>query len=164
MNKTTFIITAAIAALLSTTVAAQDNAGFTGVRGELSAGVVDVKNDRDVEDFRYSGTVGVDAPLGDKFTVGVEGTVANLFTDNGREFGAGARIGYAVNPDFLVYGRAGYARLEDAGNRTLDGLSVGAGTEWRLSENTYLGTQYKYTDFERGVGSHGAYVSVGLRF
>jgi len=158
------LITAAVVALAATPVLAQDNAAFTGVRAELSAGVADIENDRNVEDFRYTGTVGVDAPLGDRFTIGVEGTATNLFDGDGREYGAGARLGYAFNPRTLGYVRAGYARLEDAGNRTLDGLDVGAGVEWRLSERTHLNTQYKYTDFERGVGSHGLHVGVGLRF
>lgn len=163
MNKTLALLAAATA-LLATPVLAQDNAGFTGVRGELTAGVADVRNARSAEDLRYTGTLGVDAPLGDKFTVGVEGTAENVFDSNGRVFGAGARFGYAVNPNTLVFARAGYARLEDAGNRNLDGLAVGAGAEWRLSERSYLTAQYKYTDFERGVGSNGVHVGVGLRF
>lgn len=162
--KNILLIGTAIAAIAGTPVFAQTNAAFTGVRVEVSAGVADVRNDFDVNEFEYAGTLGYDVALGDRFTLGLEGTATNLFDNDGREYGAGARLGYAVNANTLWFARAGYASLEDAGRRTLDGLDLGAGVEGRLTENTRVKFQYNYTDFERDVGSHGLHVGLGYRF
>lgn len=164
MNKTTLI--AAIVALGSLSIApaamAQTNAGFTGVRGEAQVALLDVSKRANADDFTVNGVIGVDAPLGDRFTVGIEGTVDNAL--NKAELGAGARIGYAVNDKYLIFGRAGYARLEDARKHKLDGAAYGAGVEYRISERSFVSAQYRYTDYEQGVGSHGALIGVGIRF
>lgn len=164
MNKTLLTLSAAALLLAAGTASAQTNANFTGIRAEAQAVSRDVSNTRNINDLTYAGTLGVDAPLGDRFTIGAETNVTNLFDDNGREFGVGARLGYAVNEDLLVFARAGYARLDDARSRTLEGLAVGAGAEWSLSEHSFISAQYRYTDFEQGVGSHGALIGIGLRF
>ena len=158
MNKT-LIAVAAVATLLAGTATAQDNAGFTGVRAEAYAGINDFHNARSVNDVSFTGAVGVDAPLGDNFTFGVEGTA-----DTNETYGVGARLGYAVNSDTLVFARAGYDRFDDARTHTLEGLSLGGGVEWRISERSFVSAEYRHTDFDRGVGSHAGLLGVGIRF
>lgn len=162
--KNFVLAAAAVAVLTAGTASAQSNDNFLGVRGELHAGAADVRNARDVEELRYGVTVGVDAPLGDRFTLGVETEASNVFDNDGRELGVGARLGYAATDNVLLYGRAGYVNLDDARRHTLDGLALGAGAEWRLGERSFVSTEYRYTDFNQNVDSHGVRVGLGVRF
>jgi len=159
--KTTLLIALASIALVTPAVA-QDNAGFVGVRAELAAGVAEV--DRfNANDVAYSATLGVDAPFDDRWTIGAETTVSNVF-ENHREWGVAGRLGYALSPNTLVFGRVGYARFDDARDLTREGLALGAGVEHRLSERTFINAQYRYTDFDQGDGAHGALIGFGYRF
>ncbi len=161
--RNTLLTAVAVATLaIATPALAQDNAGFTGVRAEVAAGLTDVDS-FNPNDVVYSAALGVDAPLGTNWTVGTEVSVANVF-ENHREYGVAARLGYALNSDTLVFGRAGYTNFEDTRNFSREGLALGAGVERRLGENTYLSAQYRYTDFDRGDGAHGALIGFGYRF
>lgn len=135
---------------------------FTGARVELTAGVDDVRNLRDTTDVTYGLTAGFDVGVTDNVIAGVEANVDNVF--DRADIGASARLGYVATKNTLVYGKVGYANYKDAFSRNLDGLRVGAGLEHNISDNTYVGAEYRYTDFERGVGKHGALVKLGLRF
>ncbi len=156
----TFMIAAAMAATaLATPAMAND---FTGARVEVTAGVDDAINNFDVTDVTYGATVGVDFPVGEKFTAGVEANVDNVF--DRRDVGASVRVGYVAFEDVLVYGKAGYANYKDAFSRELDGLRVGGGFEVNVSDNTFVGAEYRYSDFEGNTGKHGAFARLGLRF
>ena len=74
-----FIALAAAAALATTPALAQTNAAFTGVRAEVTAGYNDIQNSPDANDVVYGAAVGVDAPLGDRVTIGVEANSSNFF-------------------------------------------------------------------------------------
>jgi outer membrane immunogenic protein len=130
---------------------------FGGIYVAATAGVADV-NDTDIT---YGANAGVNIPLGDAI-VGVEATVDDVLEDQ-REFGASARLGYTFD-QVMLYGEAGYANYQDAFSRKLDGLRVGGGLEYNISDNTYVGAEYRYTDFEAGVGKHAGQVSLGIRF
>ncbi len=162
MNKTLIVAIAALA-LTATPAVAQTNAGFTGLRTELTAGVNDITHAPDTNDVVYGGAVGVDAPLGDRFTVGVEANAANIF-ENERTIGAAARLGYAFTTNTLGYVHGGYSNYQDVFSRKLDGFTVGAGVEHRISQRTYVKVQYNYSDFNANVGSHAGLVGIGLRF
>lgn len=154
------MITAALAATaLATPAMAND---FTGARVEVTAGVDDAINNFDATEVTYGATVGVDFPLGEKVTVGVEANVDNVF--DRRDIGASARLGYVVTDNVLVYGKAGYANYKDAFSRELDGLRVGGGFEVNVSENTFVGAEYRYSDLEANTGKHGVFARLGLRF
>lgn len=156
----TFMIAAALAATAMATPAMAND--FTGARVEVTAGADDVTNSFDVTDVTYGVTAGVDFPVGEKFIVGVEANVDNVF--DRRDVGASARVGYVAFENTLVYGKAGYANYKDAFSRELDGLRVGGGLEVNVTDNTYVGVEYRYTDFESNVGKHGGLVKLGLRF
>lgn len=159
----TLISAVAAASLLATPAVAQTNANFVGPRVELNAGVDDVRNAKDWNDVTYGAAVGGDVGLGDRVTLGAEAAASNVFNNDGREFGAGLRLGYALTPNVLAYGRAGYSTV-DLRHENLDGLNIGGGLNFALTHNVYTNLEYRYTDFEHNVGRHGARVGVGIRF
>lgn len=160
MKKLIYTAAALILAACSATPAiAQSNAAFTGPRAEVTAGINDFK-----DDVTYGAAIGLDAPLGDRFIIGVEADTSNVF-DRDRTYGASVRLGAVVAPDLLAYGKAGYANFRTADfNRPLSGLRVGGGVEYNITPNVFTGVEYRYTDFERGVGVHGGQVRLGMRF
>lgn len=151
-----FFIAAAIAATaLATPAMAAD---FVGPRIEATVGVDDVTKLPERSDLNYGAAIGIDAPfLGDKLTIGVEANVDNVFAY--RDWGAAARLGYKVSNRVLVYGKAGYADF-----RGLEGVRVGGGIDYALTDHLYAGVEYRYTDFEKNVGRHAGLVKIGVRF
>lgn len=151
----------AVIAALATPVAAQA-ADFTGPRIEATASVVDVRKARDTSDINYGAVVGVDVAVADRVTFGVEASSDNPF-DNDRTIGAAARLGYVVADNVLLFGKVGYDNYRNVG-RNLDGLRVGGGVEFNVSDNAFVKLEGRYTDFEQNVGNAGALVGIGLRF
>lgn len=168
MKKYVYVFAAlALAACSASPAIAQTNDAFTGARVEVTAGAQNVQKARNTDDLTYGAAIGIDAPLGDRFIVGVEADTSNIF-DRDRTYGASARLGAVVAPDLLIYGKAGYKnfRAIDFSNRdrALSGLRVGGGFDYNLSRNIYTGLEYRYTDFNQGVGVHGGLAKIGVRF
>ena len=46
----------------------------------------------------------------------------------------------------------------------LEGLRVGGGVEANLFGPVYGKVEYRYTDFDGGIGQHGGLVGLGVRF
>jgi outer membrane immunogenic protein len=159
----TLISAVAAASLAATPAVAQTNANFTGARVEVNAGFDDVRNAHEFNDVTYGVAAGGDVGLGDRFTLGAQAEANNVFDNEGRELGGAVRLGYAITPNLLAYGRAGYSTV-DLRHENLNGLNVGGGLNLALSRNVYTNLEYRYSDFEHNVGSHGARVGVGLRF
>lgn len=157
--KNVMMAAAAVLAFATTPAFAND---FTGPRLEVTAGVDDVTSARDTTDITYGATVGFDVSLSENVIAGLEANVDNVF--DRRDIGASARLGYTVTDNMLVYGKVGYANFKDTFSRELDGLRAGAGLELAVTENVYAGVEYRYTDFEAGIGKHGGLVKLGLRF
>lgn len=165
MKKIVFAALAATAAFAATPAMAEDaaNSNFTGPRLGVTAGYDDVTGSIDANDVVYGADVGVDLPVGDRVVVGLEGTVTNVFEDT-RTFGVAARAGVAVTDNLMPYVRAGWANYSDVFNGDLNGVTVGGGVEYALNSAIYAKAEYRYSDFEAGVGNHGALVGVGIRF
>jgi len=146
----------AIAALFAVAApaAAQD---FTGLRVEATAGLDDLSKGLRSQDVNYGAAVGIDAPLGDRLTIGVEANVANVF--DREDFGVAGRLGLIASDRVLLFGTAGYENF-----RNLDGLRVGGGAELSLTNTLYTKAEYRYSDFQHGVGRHQGLVGLGLRF
>ena len=157
--KTIVMAAAAALAFAATPAMAND---FTGVRAEVTAGLDDVTAGVDPTEVTYGAGVGVDAELYKNVIVGVEANVDNVF--DRRNIGVAARLGYVVTDNVLVYGKVGYANWKQTTTAELEGLRVGGGVEANLVGPFYGKVEYRYTDFDRGVGQHGALVGVGLRF
>ena len=84
-----------------------------------------------------------------------------------------------VGGNTLLYAKAGYtnARIgldyEDGTAATdpdfsigtnLDGVRAGAGAQFGIGENTYLKTEYRYSNYEQGFDRHQVVAGFGLRF
>lgn len=97
----------------------------------------------------------------------------------GRDLYVGGRVGALVGNNVLLYGKAGYtnarvsldyddgtasttADLSDHTN--LDGVRVGGGAQVGLTANTYVRTEYRYSNYQDGVDRHQLVGGVGFRF
>ncbi len=153
------VIAAAAATLFATPALASD---FSGPRLEVTAGSDDVTRGVDLTDVTYGVGAGYDLQFG-KVVVGAEATVDNVF--DRRDLGVNARLGYVLNENVLVYGKAGYSNWRRIRNVDLEGFRVGGGLEVNLTNKVYGKVEYRYTDFEgRNGGRHGGLVGVGYRF
>jgi outer membrane immunogenic protein len=154
--------TLALSALVATPAMAND---FAGPRVEVTAGADDVKNGVDTTDISYGAALGFDLQFG-KLVAGVDATAANVFDK--ADLGVGARLGYVLNENVLAFTRVGYTNLERpaVGGRALEleGLTLGGGLEVNVAGPVYGKIEYRYTDFDAGVGRHGGLVGVGIRF
>jgi outer membrane immunogenic protein len=156
MKKLIALAALATAAFASPAIASD----FSGPRIEVTAGADDVTGGVDPTDVTYGGVLGYDLQFG-KVVLGVEATAANVF--DRADLGAAARLGYTLNKNVLAYTRVGYTNL-DLGAQSVDGLSVGGGLEVKLVGPVFTKVEYRYTDFEGGLGRHGGLVGFGLRF
>ncbi len=168
-----------LALMASATPALAQDATFQGPRVEAVAGWdrIETKGP-DASGFVYGGAAGYDLQRGN-FVFGVDGEVTGTTTKKtlgtasvkgGRDLYAGARIGYVVAPNTLVYGKVGYdnsrviarsSNLRDAEN--LDGVRVGGGVE-RSFGKYYGKVEYRYTNSAQGVERHQALAGIGYRF
>jgi outer membrane immunogenic protein len=159
-----FVIGTTLAALafVATPAMASD---FAGPRVEVTAGADDVKNGVDTTDITYGAALGYDLQFG-KVVAGVDATAANVFDK--ADLGVGARLGYVLNENVLAFTRVGYTNLERPALRgralELEGLTLGGGLEVNVAGPVYGKVEYRYTDFDAGLGRHGALVGVGFRF
>lgn len=167
-----FVIGTTLAALAFVATPAMAN-DFAGPRVEVTAGADDVKNGVDATDITYGAALGFDLQFG-KVVAGVDATAANVFDK--ADLGVGARLGYVLNENVLAFTRVGYTNLERpltcTGTRTVvcrntenaEGLAIGGGLEVNVAGPVYGKIEYRYTDFDAGVGRHGGLVGVGIRF
>jgi outer membrane immunogenic protein len=95
----------------------------------------------------------------------------------GRDIYVGARVGTTVGANTLLYAKAGYtnARVRttydgpgtaldfDVGEN-LDGFRVGAGAEFALGPNSFLKTEYRYSNYEQDFAKHQVVAGFGFRF
>ena len=168
--KKLIAIAALATAALTTPAMASD---FAGPRVEVTAGADDVTGGVDTTDIAYGAALGYDLQFG-KVVLGAEATAANVFDK--ADLGVGARLGYTLNKNVLAYSRMGYTNLERpqtcAGTRpvvcratsNLEGLTLGGGLEVKLVGSTFVKAEYRYSDFDGGIGRHGGLVGFGLRF
>ncbi|OAN66871.1 outer membrane protein [Sphingomonas sp. TDK1] len=173
-----FAVTA-LALVASATPALAQDATFQGPRVEAVAGWdrLETKGP-DASGFVYGGAAGYDLQRGN-FVVGVDGeitgttakkTVGAVQVKGGRDFYAGARVGYVVLPNTLLYGKVGYdnsrvitrsGKLHVADN--VDGIRLGAGVERTFGH--YFGkVEYRYTNASDHIERHQVLAGVGYRF
>lgn len=155
-----FVIGTAIAALamLATPALAED---FSGPRLEATIGANDVTRGVDPNDVSYGVGVGYDFQFG-KVVAGLEAGVDNVF--DRRDIGVGARLGYVLNENVLVFTKVGYSNWKPTDRLTLEGVRVGGGVEVNVAGPVYAKVEYRYTDFDGPTGKHEALVGVGYRF
>lgn len=166
-------------------------ADFTGPRIEAHVGWDRVGIDSralgvdDHEDgIAYGAGLGYDFALTDTVIAGVEANIDFFDTDYGataigleakRDFDISARLGKKLTDNALFYVKAGYtnARLKasaTSGGITVsdaengDGVRVGAGLEYALTDNFYAKTEYRYSNYEGGFSRNQVLAGIGFRF
>lgn len=183
-------LTALVSVAAATPAMAQDRAPFTGFRIEGLAGWDRVQSGDHDDAIGYGLGVGYDMQAGGAL-VGIEGEISDsdnrdcigaatvadprLCLKTGRDLYAGARVG-AVMGKALVYGKVGYtnARGKFTSNdgvaettlasSDLDGVRVGGGAEFALGPNSFIKTEYRYSNYEQGVERHQVMGGFGFRF
>ena len=183
------------AGVFAVPAAAQEAAPFSGVRVEGIVGydTADVEGEGS-DGVVYGAQVGYDFQSGGA-VFGVEGEVSDSTVDEcvggvlvtgdtlcaeaGRDLYVGGRVGAAISPNVLVYGKAGYTNArfaldyEDGTAATaadfsesenLDGVRAGAGLEFAIGPNSYAKTEYRYSNYEQGFDRHQVVAGFGFRF
>lgn len=128
--------------------------------------------------------LGVDVELAksdieDTVTYDEDGYFVQATLDNGRDVYVGGRVTIPVGLRTDVYVKAGYSNLEnrlelayDDGVEVFreritdkeDGIRVGAGLNYALAGNAYLGSEYRYTSYDSDLDKHQVVATLGLRF
>jgi outer membrane immunogenic protein len=170
---------------------ASGTARFTGPRVEGLAGWDRVQNNGHDDGVHYGIGAGYDFQAGGMI-VGVEGeaadssvrqcagarTVANprVCAKAGRDLYVGGRVGTPIGDRTLLYAKAGYTNAQakltsndgtgqtTLGKTNLDGVRVGAGAEYALGSNSFVKTEYRYSDYEAGFSRHQVVAGFGFRF
>jgi outer membrane immunogenic protein len=190
-----YLLAILLAGAAATPAAAQESTPFSGVRVEGVVGydTTDVE-DENSDGVTYGAGVGYDFQSGGA-VFGVEGEVSDSTVDEcvsdvdiagdtlcaqaGRDLYVGGRVGAAVSPNVLVYGKAGYTNarvgldyddgtagttLDFEQGENLDGVRVGGGLEFAIGPNSYAKTEYRYSNYEQGFDRHQVVAGFGFRF
>lgn len=191
-----YLLAALLAGAAAAPAMAQDAAPFSGARVEGVVGYdrADVEGEGS-DGVTYGAQVGYDfqSRSGAVFGVEAEATESTvdecidnfavagdeLCVEAGRDLYVGGRVGAAVSPNVLVYGKAGYTNarirsdyedgtagtaLDFENGENLDGARVGAGLEFALGPNSYAKTEYRYSNYEQGFDRHQVVAGFGFRF
>jgi outer membrane immunogenic protein len=123
--------------------------------------------------------VGISTELTDSTTSGCAtaiGTTTNFCSDIGRDLSVTGRVGGLVTPNTLIYATGGYTNLRVATDQTtggatalstrenLDGYRIGAGAEIAVGPNSFVKTEYRYSDYRGGLDRHQVVAGFGFRF
>lgn len=152
------------------------NGPFIGIQGgwqqdrqTVNANVagVNISASNKNDGLLYGGQIGYDARVGENVVLGVEAALtgrtgrgtfsdgtSNYTLTQGRTIDATARLGYLVDPQGLLYARAGYTNArfnlddgftKDGENR--GGFKIGAGYERMFATNVSARLEYNYSGF-----------------
>lgn len=164
---------------------AEATIGFDQIRFDLATAT----DGREKQaDLGYGVAIGYDVAVAPRLIAGIDvglnladtGYSYGDATDGGalrkrREITLAGRIGTPITPNALLYGKVGYANLQlrqdetvagvtNSARNNLDGVLLGAGVEVKLLPNAYWKSEYRYTDYARGVVSNNVTTGVGIRF
>jgi len=170
----TLFAAAAAAIGFASPAMAQDVVAPAGFRVEALVGY-----DRPgVDGFHESGLLfgfgaGYDIALGNAVSLGIdaeatESTAKKSGVSAARDLYAGGRVNFAVSPKANVYVKGGYTngRLKQSGlgGANLDGFRLGAGGQMIVNGKSYVGAEYRYSNYEFGVVRHQVALILGMRF
>jgi outer membrane immunogenic protein len=158
------IVLASLAALAFATPAAA--ADFSGPRVGAVIGLAD-DDFAGSEAFTYGVNAGYDFDLGST-VAGITVEYQDTSEDGlRRDLSAVGRYGFKAGDAALVYGLAGYTNLgvEALGFETeLDGVRVGGGVEYALTDQVYANVEYRYSNYEADLDTHQFAAGLGFRF
>ncbi|MGH8574412.1 MAG: porin family protein [Gammaproteobacteria bacterium] len=148
--------------------------GYDNVSFDLGAGV-----DADTSGVTYGVGAGYDFAVSPSVAIGIDLEAADSTADfeagtdrvaAGRDLYAGLRLTTAVSDKANLYFKAGYtnarlkvetAGLTDAANG--DGVRAGVGVQLAVSENAYIGGEYRYSNYEADITRHQGVLTIGFR-
>jgi outer membrane immunogenic protein len=184
---------------------AQEEPTFTGIRvggifgwDNFSAG--DRESDSK-DDVIYGGDIGYDYQMGN-FVLGIEGEIAGTGVaataidvdvlgdefkiEAGRDLYIGARVGYVVMPQLMIYAKGGYTNMDFNAiydptrgitgpvteiDDKQDGYRFGAGVEYLFGGGFYAKAEYRYShygenllDYDVDMDRSQIIVGAGFRF
>lgn len=150
-----------------------------------------IDNDQSIDGLLYGVGAGYDVRMGN-FVVGPEAevtwsTARTSFNDGdfegfgignvktNRDLYIGARVGYVVAPQTMVYAKGGYTNAKfdvrngDGSvvtNRDIDadGWRIGAGLEQQIGNTMFVKVEYRYSNYEKGELDYTGDVPDGQRF
>ncbi|MGN3973990.1 outer membrane protein [Tsuneonella sp. SYSU-LHT278] len=145
-----------------------------------------------VDGVTYGGLVGYDFAAGDNLRLGAEasysGSSAGTDFDNDRptvfnlgnvkadrDIYVGGRLGFVTSPSSMVYVKGGYTNQRYSltgtdGTTTLDGKldtdgwRAGAGAEFAVGRNSFIGAEYRYSKYSKGEVDFEGTTPDGSRF
>lgn len=186
----------------------QAEIGYDKSRSGSTVDIDDLRDSRQsIDGAMYGAAVGYDAAVGERLRIGAEaeitdstakwkrdaGTAFNLGrVSAGRDLYAGAKVGYVVSPQAMVYLKGGYTNARfnvQASDGTdtardhldTDGWRIGGGVEMAVSSNAFAKLEYRYSNYKEGeldfdgdtpdssrfdidTDRHQVVAAVGLRF
>jgi outer membrane immunogenic protein len=165
---------AAAFAFASPAMAADDHKAPAGFRVEALVGY----DHPGADGFHSDGVLfgvgaGYDVAINDSISLGADveasdSTAKKDGVSTGRDLYAGGRVNFAASPTFNFYVKGGYtnARFKESGfgGANFDGFRVGGGGQLTITGKTYVGAEYRYSNYELGVDRHQVALTVGTRF
>jgi outer membrane immunogenic protein len=167
--------------------------GYDHVRSGSTEDVDNTRDlKQSVDGVTYGGLVGYDFAAGENLRLGAEAsysgssagtdynndnpTVFNLGNVKAdRDIYVGGRVGYVTSPSSMVYVKGGYTNQRYSltgtdGTTTLegkldtDGWRAGAGAEFAVGRNAYIGAEYRYSKYSKGEVDFEGTTPDGSRF
>ncbi len=152
--------------------------GYDHLRSGSTVNIDDARDlKQSLNGVAYGAVLGYDLPAGENVRIGAEAsigsssagrkvrnaepTVFNLGNvEAGRELYVGARLGFVTSPDLMLYVKGGYTNqrfglrgtdgtVELRQKLDTDGWRLGAGAEYALSDNAYIGAEYRYSNYNK---------------
>ena len=175
MTRITLLAATAAAFAFATPAMAQDApAAPAGFRIEALVGW----DHPGIDGFHADGVLfgvgaGYDVPVNRSVSLGLDveasdSTAKKDGVSTRRDLYAGGRVNVAVSPRANLYLKGGYtnARLhiEDLGSANGDGFRIGAGGQYTVSGKTYVGAEYRYSNYEANFERHQVALTLGTRF
>ena len=178
--KNVTIAVAIAASVLASPAMAQEAGDFSGAKGTVIAGYdnidLNIAGVDNVDGLLYGASLGYDMQSG-HIVYGAEfeatestGKISNAGgrIEVGRDLYAGGRLGYVLGDSTLLYTKAGYTNARSSspglGGTNGDGVRVGAGVEFKLSQNVFARGEYRYSDYEDGISRNQGLVGLGVKF
>jgi len=167
--------------------------GYDHIRSGSTEDVDDTRDlKQSVDGVVYGAVVGYDFAAGDSLRLGAEasyaGSTAGRDFDNNRpavfnlgtvqadrDIYVGARVGFVTSPSTMIYAKGGYTNQRysltgsngtvnlDQGLDT-DGWRAGAGAEFSVGRNAYIGAEYRYSNYREGEVDFEGTTPDGSRF
>ena len=187
-----YILAALLAGGLATPAIAQETPqGGLRVEGLVGYDNATVEGEG-ANDISYGLGVGFDTQVGSA-VVGVEAEAMQsdvnecvsgvdvagdqLCANAGRDLYVGARVGFAMGENSLIYVKGGYTnarynldyKLTSTATAVsthddLDGGRVGAGVQFGFGPNVYAKLEYRYSNYEQGFEKHQGVAGIGFKF